>query len=295
MGNGDWASFGTDEHAVLVALPEGLDFVEVRSSAVWTAKPGRYSSRSRHANRGSRSRCSAASDGDDATAPHHCSQPRNCSAATDAAADSRSAARTESAIRRIVVAAGGYSRLSQLMSSPPGRSTAPHARLTSVSEPVGIQCSAVAASTASTELAVAVSPHPRSSAPALRFGDPRVMALAAALCALVHAVVGFTNRSLCARVSPPLGGLYTSAQMTYDLPRLRRKGLIRRIERTNRYLLTPTAPARRSSTPSSTNGCSAPSSPPKLRPPTSNSAARSRSIDHTVDDYISRARIKAAA
>src|SRR5205807_7220209 len=28
-------------------------------------------------------------------------------------------------------------------------------------------------------------------APALRFGDPRVMALAGALCALVHAVVGF--------------------------------------------------------------------------------------------------------
>jgi hypothetical protein len=286
MGNGDWASFGTDEHAVLVALPDGLDFVEARlvQQRGVDGEPGRYSSRSRHANRGSRSRCSAASDGDDATAPHHCSQPRNCSAATDAAADSRSAARTESAIRRIVVAAGGYSRLSQLMSSPPGRSTAPHARLTSVSEPVGIQCSAVA-----------VSPHPRSSAPALRFGDPRVIALAAALCAPVHAVVGFTNRSLCARVSPPLGGLYTSAQMTYDLPRLRRKGLIRRIERTNRYLLTPTAPARRSSTPSSTNGCSAPSSPPKLRPPTSNSAARSRSIDHTVDDYISRARIKAAA
>jgi len=31
---------------------------------------------------------------------------------------------------------------------------------------------------------------------ALRFGDPRVMALAGALCALVYAAVGFTNRSL---------------------------------------------------------------------------------------------------
>ena len=40
-------------------------------------------------------------------------------------------------------------------------------------------------------------------APALRFGDPRVMALAGALCAIVHTVTGFTNRSLRAQVSPP--------------------------------------------------------------------------------------------
>lgn len=73
---------------------------------------------------------------------------------------------------------------------------------------------------------------------ALRFGDPRVMALAAALCALVHAAVGFTNRSLCARVSSLLGGPYTSAQMTYDLRRLRLKGLIRRVPKTRTYVLT---------------------------------------------------------
>ncbi|MGI8867326.1 MAG: hypothetical protein ACR2F6_00355, partial [Mycobacteriales bacterium] len=42
-------------------------------------------------------------------------------------------------------------------------------------------------------------------APALRFGDPRVMALAGALCACVHAVGGFTNRSLRARVAALLG------------------------------------------------------------------------------------------
>ena len=76
-------------------------------------------------------------------------------------------------------------------------------------------------------------------APALRFGDPRVMALAGALCALVHVVVGFTNRSLCARVSPPLGAHYTSAQMTYDLRRMRLKGLVRRVPHSNRYVLTP--------------------------------------------------------
>ena len=74
---------------------------------------------------------------------------------------------------------------------------------------------------------------------ALRFEDPRVMALAGSLCALVHAFVGFTNRSLCARVSSLLGGPYTSAQMTYDLRRLRLKGLIRRLEHSNTYVLTP--------------------------------------------------------
>lgn len=73
---------------------------------------------------------------------------------------------------------------------------------------------------------------------ALRFGDPRVMALAGALCALVHAAVGFTNRSLCARVRSLLGGPYTSAQMTYDLRRLRQKGLIRRLPHSNTYVLT---------------------------------------------------------
>jgi len=40
-------------------------------------------------------------------------------------------------------------------------------------------------------------------------------------------------------VSPPLDGLYTSAQMTYDLRRLRLKGLIRRVPHSNRYVLTP--------------------------------------------------------
>ncbi|MCA1692150.1 MAG: hypothetical protein LC733_08130 [Actinobacteria bacterium] len=91
-------------------------------------------------------------------------------------------------------------------------------------------------------------------APALRFGDPRVMALAGALCALVHVVVGFTNRSLCARVSPPLNGLYTSAQMTYDLRRMRLKGLVRRVPHSNRYVLTaaPCGSSTRLSTATST-------------------------------------------
>ncbi|MGH8963743.1 MAG: hypothetical protein ACRDXB_00165 [Actinomycetes bacterium] len=75
-------------------------------------------------------------------------------------------------------------------------------------------------------------------APALRFGDPRVMALAGALCAIVHTVTGFTNRSLRAQVTTLLGEPYTTSQMSYDLRRLRLKGLITRLPHTNTYVLT---------------------------------------------------------
>ncbi len=74
--------------------------------------------------------------------------------------------------------------------------------------------------------------------PALRFGDPRVMALLGALCVGLNAL-GFTNRSLRARVSHLLGVAYTVNQMSYDLARLRSKGLIRRRPGTNTYDLTP--------------------------------------------------------
>jgi hypothetical protein len=76
-------------------------------------------------------------------------------------------------------------------------------------------------------------------APALRFGDPRVMALVGALCAGAHLVAGFTNRSLRARVSTLLDQPYTSGQMSYDLRRLRLKGLISRLPGSHTYLLTP--------------------------------------------------------
>ena len=74
---------------------------------------------------------------------------------------------------------------------------------------------------------------------ALRFGDKRAMALVGALCVSLHAVNGFTNRSLRALVAGLLGDPYSRAQMTYDLRRLRLKGLIQRLERQNRYVLTP--------------------------------------------------------
>ena len=76
-------------------------------------------------------------------------------------------------------------------------------------------------------------------APALRFGDPRVMALAGALCTSLLAVTGITNRSLRARVAGLLGADYSIAQMSYDLRRLRMKGVIARLPGTNTYTLTP--------------------------------------------------------
>jgi hypothetical protein len=73
---------------------------------------------------------------------------------------------------------------------------------------------------------------------ALRFGDPRTMALVGALCIAINAVAGFTNRSLRAQVAGLLATHYTAAQMTYDLRRLRRKRLIRRLPHSNSYVLT---------------------------------------------------------
>jgi hypothetical protein len=75
-------------------------------------------------------------------------------------------------------------------------------------------------------------------APALRFGDPRVMALVGALTCGIYTVTGFTNRSLRARVAGLLGVPYSTNQMGYDLARLRRKGLIERLPHTNTYTLT---------------------------------------------------------
>jgi hypothetical protein len=59
------------------------------------------------------------------------------------------------------------------------------------------------------------------------------MALAGALSLLLARTVGFTHRSLRAQVNSLLGSSSTASQMSYDLTRLRRKGLIRRLPRTN--------------------------------------------------------------
>src|SRR5664280_3768539 len=75
-------------------------------------------------------------------------------------------------------------------------------------------------------------------APALRFGDPRVMALLSASCFALN-TVGFTHRSLRAHVSQLLGADYNTNQMSHDLARLHINALIQRREHTNTYDLTP--------------------------------------------------------
>ncbi len=128
---------------------------------------------------------------------------------------------------------------------------------------------------------------------ALRFGDERAMALTGALCAHVHAVSGFTNRSLRAQVAGLLGAPYSAAQMTYDLRRLRLKGLIRRLPGTHTYavtsdgsrvaifytklynrLLRPLLAADR------------PPAPLELR-------TALRTVDRQIEEYVARARIAA--
>src|SRR5262245_42049070 len=73
---------------------------------------------------------------------------------------------------------------------------------------------------------------------ALRFGDARVMSLLQALVGFTHLPRGFRNRDLRPHVEVLWGHPYSAAQMTYDLRRLRLKGLIHRIPNTHRYTAT---------------------------------------------------------
>lgn len=73
---------------------------------------------------------------------------------------------------------------------------------------------------------------------ALRFGDPRVMALFQAITGFTHLPRGFRNRDLRPHIEALLGHAYSASQMTYDLRRLRLKGVIHRIPKTHRYTTT---------------------------------------------------------
>jgi len=64
------------------------------------------------------------------------------------------------------------------------------------------------------------------------------MALFQAITGFTHLPRGFRNRELRPHVEALLGQPYSRAQMTYDLRRLRLKGLIHRIPTTHRYTAT---------------------------------------------------------
>lgn len=80
-------------------------------------------------------------------------------------------------------------------------------------------------------------------APARKLGEPRVTALLQALCLFAVLPAGITSRQLRPQVARLLGApdaQYTARQMGYDLRRLVRKGLLRRLGRRLRYELTTT-------------------------------------------------------
>jgi hypothetical protein len=76
------------------------------------------------------------------------------------------------------------------------------------------------------------------SAAALKFADPRVMALLQGLVLFFLLPEGFSNALLREHVARLMGkrpGDYSQGQMSYDLRRLKLHGLIQRIASTHRY------------------------------------------------------------
>jgi len=66
-----------------------------------------------------------------------------------------------------------------------------------------------------------------------------VMAVLGSLVSFGNVLAGFRNRQLVEKVSSLWNAPYTSRQATYDLRRLKRKGLIMKFPGTRRYQLTP--------------------------------------------------------
>ena len=89
----------------------------------------------------------------------------------------------------------------------------------------------------------------------LRFGDPRVHALLAAIAISRLQPDGFSNRDLRDHLAPLLGldpDQLTAGRTTYDLRRLRLHGLIKRIPHTHRYRPTASDGGPPGSTPTPT-------------------------------------------
>jgi len=135
-----------------------------------------------------------------------------------------------------------------------------------------------------------------SRAPALRFGDPRVQALAGALANTLFAVTAITNKRLRALMTGLLGTPYSLNQASYDLARLQLNGLIARLPGHNRYTLTPdgigfavfyTKVHDRVLRPLLATQTQ-PHAPPELR-------AALHAIDQAIDQRLAHARLRTAA
>jgi len=130
-------------------------------------------------------------------------------------------------------------------------------------------------------------------APALRFGDPRVMALAGALSMSVNLIGGFSNRTLRPLVEALLGQPYGQARCCYDLRRLKLKGLIVKLEHSNTYVLTGDGQRFAVSYTKIHNRLLRPLLAAD-RPPAPLEVRRAlRTLELAVDDYIREARIAA--
>jgi hypothetical protein len=121
------------------------------------------------------------------------------------------------------------------------------------------------------------------------------MALAGALSLTLFGATGLTSKSLRALTARLPGTCYSASQMTYDLRRLRLNGLIRRIEHTHTYVLTPEGQRLAIFYTKVYNRLLRPlgaadqlQAPPGLR-------RALAVIDRHVDDYITKARLKPAA
>ena len=132
-------------------------------------------------------------------------------------------------------------------------------------------------------------------APALRFGDLRVQALAGAIAGMLTAATGITNKTLRGSMTGLLNRPYSMNQASYDLARLARNKLITRVPGRNSCTLTRDgllfahfytkvydhvlrplmAPDR-------------PNAPPEL-------TAALATLDHLVTRHITQARLPAAA
>ncbi len=131
-------------------------------------------------------------------------------------------------------------------------------------------------------------------APALRFGDPRVMALAGALATHVHTVTGLSNRSLRALMTGLLGTPYTIGQASYDLRRLRLKGIIERLPHSNTYTLTSDGQRFAIFYAKVHNRILVPLLAADQPPAPAPLRQALRTIDQHVTDYLARARLPAA-
>ena len=122
------------------------------------------------------------------------------------------------------------------------------------------------------------------------------MALTGALTVFIHAVAGFTNKSLRGLVAGLLGADYTTNQMTYDLRRLRVHGLIERIPRTNTYVLTPEGVRVAAFYTKVHNRVLRPLVAAGDQPPAPIDLRRAlATIDRTINDYVDHARLNPAA